>query len=567
MTSGTTRLHISPFTPALLETFLNPSLRSSAADISFHTLETFPENKYGYVNLPVMEAEKLKKKLHGSILKGKKMKVEEAKPKKRHRVEEDTKLPSSEDNSEAIESKKSSKKRKGEKDALPGHELSPSRHVKRGWTEPTKREKHAHKSKTKEKKSNPQRSKYTEDPECIFRTNPPANHAAVEKAEKKKSGTKGKGKDAVVVHEFTKTVKYPTFLRSGEDSEAATLTEDFVEGKGWVTRGGDVKEPAKSDEAKPTKGVPGRVKGGKDKITRIPERPAKEASPQESSTDPSDSESSSSATSSSEGDTDSSVSEDGDSETTSSASSSEDSSSASSDDDDESVREANLEKMNEAKATSALPTQDPPPLGSPITETPKKPKNGEEVTSNSVHPLEVLFKLPAPATPKATPRPSLEVNTQFSFFGGDIDDNDDDEDNVEGTTVPGLEPPQTPFTKQDLRTRGVRSAAPTPDTAAPQRITFWENNDNNNYDYDNEGDDEHYQEYETNNPKRQKKDTNGVDAQSKGKGKVGGADGSDFASWFWENRGENNRAWKKRRREAAKEVRQRENRRKGNKGK
>lgn len=41
---------------------------------------------------------------------------------------------------------------------------------------------------------------------------------------------------------------------------------------------------------------------------------------------------------------------------------------------------------------------------------------------------------------------------------------------------------------------------------------------------------------------------------------------SDFANWFWENRGENNRAWKRRRREAAKEKRQRENRQRGLKG-
>lgn len=564
MTSGTTRLHISPFTPALLETVLNPSLRSSAADISFHTLETFPENQYGYVNLPTMEAVKLKKKLNGSILKGKKMKVDEAKPKKRHRVEEGEKPPSAEDNCEATESKKSSKKRKADRDVLPGHELSPSRHVKRGWTEPSKRDKHAHKSKTKEKKTHFPRSKYTDDPECLFLTNPPANHAAVEKADKKKSDTK-KGKDAVVVHEFAKTIKHPTFLRSGENAEAATLTDDFVEGKGWVTRGGDVKEPANSHETKPTKRVPGRVTGGKDKITKIPKRPAKEASPQESSTDPSESESSSSATSSSEEDTDSSESEDDDSETSSTASSSVDSSSSSSYDDDESVHKVDTLKLDDPKASSA-PTQDPPLLGTPVAETPKKRKDVEETTSKSAHPLETLFKLPVPATPQSEPRPSLEINTQFSFFGGDIDDNGDD-DNVEGTAGSGLEPPQTPFTKQDLRTRGIRSAAPTPDTAGPKRINFWENNDNNNNDYDNEGDDEHYPENESNNPKKKWKEIISGEAQSKGKGKIAGAEGGDFASWFWENRGENNRAWKKRRREAAKEVRQRENRRKGNKGK
>lgn len=38
---------------------------------------------------------------------------------------------------------------------------------------------------------------------------------------------------------------------------------------------------------------------------------------------------------------------------------------------------------------------------------------------------------------------------------------------------------------------------------------------------------------------------------------------SDFAKFFWENRGDNNRAWKRRAREAKKEKRQRENRLRG----
>lgn len=565
MASGTTRLHISPFTPALLESVLKPSVRSAAEDISFHTLETFPEQSYGYVNLPTMEAEKLKKKLNGSILKGKKMKVEEAKPKKRHRVEEDANSASPDDKPEVPEPEKISKKRKGEKDVLPGHELSPDRHVKRGWTEPAKKDKDrdSRKSKTKEKKPNSQRSKYTDNPECIFRTNPPANHSADEKADKKKSKTKTKTKDGVVVHEFSKTVKHPTFLRSGENSEAATLTDEFVEGKGWVSRGGDIKESVKSDATKPSKGDPGRVKGGKDKVSKIAKRaPTKESSSQESS---SDSESSSS--SSSEADTDSSESDDDDSETTSDTSSSEDSSSGSSDEDKESVGETKPGELDEAKATPTLPNQDSPPLGTPLTKTSEQPKNGVHTTSDSMHPLDTLFKVPAIVAPKPATRPSLEVDTQFSFFGGDVDEDSVDDD-AGGTANTGPEPPQTPFTKQDLQNRGIRSAAPTPDTAAPQRISFWENNDNNNYDCDEEYD-EHYQENETSKPKKLKRDTdaNGAGVQGKGKGEVAGAEAGDFASWFWENRGENNRAWKKRRREAAKEKRQRENRRKGNKGK
>jgi hypothetical protein len=38
-------------------------------------------------------------------------------------------------------------------------------------------------------------------------------------------------------------------------------------------------------------------------------------------------------------------------------------------------------------------------------------------------------------------------------------------------------------------------------------------------------------------------------------------DESEFRKWFYEHRGENNRAWKKKRKEAKKQQRQRENRR------
>ena len=40
----------------------------------------------------------------------------------------------------------------------------------------------------------------------------------------------------------------------------------------------------------------------------------------------------------------------------------------------------------------------------------------------------------------------------------------------------------------------------------------------------------------------------------------------DFQKWFYEHRGETNRAWKKRQKEVKKEVRQRENRKRGDRG-
>lgn len=59
-----------------------------AASVSYHTLQTFPERSYGYVTLPVADAEKITKKLNGSILRGLKMKVSEARPERKRRLEE-----------------------------------------------------------------------------------------------------------------------------------------------------------------------------------------------------------------------------------------------------------------------------------------------------------------------------------------------------------------------------------------------------------------------------------------------------------------------------------------------
>lgn len=108
MTETTVRLHITPLTPDILPAVLPPSLRQTATDISFHTVPTFPENSYGYVTLPSMDAEKIKKKLNGSILKGKKFKVEAARPSKRERDADEADTGAG---SEEKKEKKKSKKR------------------------------------------------------------------------------------------------------------------------------------------------------------------------------------------------------------------------------------------------------------------------------------------------------------------------------------------------------------------------------------------------------------------------------------------------------------------------
>jgi len=132
----------------------------------------------------------------------------------------------------------------------------------------------------------------------------------------------------------------------------------------------------------------------------------------------------------------------------------------------------------------------------------------------------------------------------------------DEDDHTESNSRPFE--PMTPFTKRDLQSRGLRSAAPTPDTAMPTRATFW----NDTSDKEMEDGDDALENPDSQIPYTPSRVTSVPGSQQAKK-----AEESDFAKWFWENRGENNRAWKRRRRDAAKEKRQRENRRKGMKGK
>jgi hypothetical protein len=82
------RLHITPLKPELLKVYLAPSVLPLAKNISYHIVETFPEKGYGYLELPEVEAKKLKNKLNGLTLKGSKVRIEMAKPEKRKVREE-----------------------------------------------------------------------------------------------------------------------------------------------------------------------------------------------------------------------------------------------------------------------------------------------------------------------------------------------------------------------------------------------------------------------------------------------------------------------------------------------
>ncbi|KAJ5727126.1 hypothetical protein N7493_004946 [Penicillium malachiteum] len=538
--SESVRLHITPFNSDLLPSVLPPSIRATATEISFHTISTFPENNYGYVTLSTMDAEKIKQKLNGKILKGKKFKIESARPQKRQ-LEEEVEV-------EPIKEKKKPKKSKPEKsksgeNVIEGYELPSDRKVKRGWTDPSngKKDKRKYdKSKSKDdKKEKPQpKSKYSEKAECLFLTKIPPNRAAVPDADDKKAKKK-KGSDNVV-HEFAKTYTQPSFLRSTDENVA--LTAEFDEEKGWVDNTGNVKEDV-SKKSRKKDYLPGKIPGAKEK------RPVKTSSKSKSKSKAKVEEPESAAESedwtSSSGSDDNSDSEsesesedekeNADKDSDSDSDDAKDSSSPSESDSSDEEEESDEQKPpEEVKSTDVPMTTDEPESEASSSSSPAE--NTPEESSKEVHPLEALFK--RPVTETTTEKPTAEADTGFSFFGNGDDIESDDEPKVSEPQTPF-----TPFTKRDIQDRGLRSAAPTPDTGVASRHMKW-----------NEMEDD--------------EDEMSVDTPvSKTREAGAKKDETEFSKWFWENRGDNNRAWKKRRRDAAKEQRQRENRKKGMKGK
>ncbi|KAJ5177504.1 uncharacterized protein N7500_000203 [Penicillium coprophilum] len=524
----TTRLHITPFTQDILPSVLPASIRNLATEISFHEIPTFPENNYGYVTLPNMEAEKIKKKLNGSILKGKKFKVEAARPQKRHREEEVVpEAPSS-----AKKKSKKSKKPAPEDGVVEGFELPADRKVKRGWTETSDAKQERRKSEKKEKKSKEEKlqpkSKYTDKPECLFRATIPPNRASDATSDDKKVKKKKKKSKDNVIHEFEKTVTQPSFLRTAEENTAPTAT--FEDGKGWVDSTGNLRETV-SEKILKDNYRPGQIPGAKEKrraaklaAKDTKKRSRREKTPEESSE--SEDYTSSSGSSSEEGsDSESEMDEN-------KADENPEDSSASSDEDVKPHSREETPKSTEANDTHAdTPSQ---------SESDEKPiEAAQQVKQSSpakeVHPLEALFKRAAPTASGNQPAPEAEAG--FSFFGNDIESEDE----------PQMAEPQTPFTpftKNDLQNRGQRSAAPTPDTTAAIRHMTWNESDDSDEDVS------------IDSPVTKARPEAGASMEE-----------TEFAKWFWENRGDNNRAWKKRRRDAAKEQRQRDNRKKGFKGK
>ena len=247
MTTEYTRLYISPFSPELAPAILGTQSHSYARKLSYHQLRTFPENNYGYVELPCFEAEKLKKKLNGSILKGRKLRVDEARPMKRKRLDDDAMPHVDRGRQRDLEEHHNEKRSREKEDAksLRGRQLSPERKVQRGWTDPAAQKKGKRKSEQKLRPS----SKYTEKEELLFRTKVPPNKASERPGHNSKET---KRKRNQVVHEFEKSSTQPSFLKTDPNTEVRKGLQ-YADGKGWVDELGTVMEEE-------TSGIAGRRK-------------------------------------------------------------------------------------------------------------------------------------------------------------------------------------------------------------------------------------------------------------------------------------------------------------------
>lgn len=541
-----TRLHIAPFGPELLQRYVSSTVLPLATGISYHSVQTFPEKQFGYVELPTAEAQKLKKKYNGSILKGMKVSVSDAKPEKRKRKAEDEgeEDVSKEESKVKKKAKKEEKERKKrEEGVLNGVELPKERTVKRGWTEPISESK---KKDKKDRKQEPAQHK-KEEAELLFKTELPPNKKPT-KEDRKKSKEKKEKKDKkskndrnhVVVHEFEKTKAAAPEAEDGGAAWSKAPTSEYIEGKGWVDVDGNVVEAetrrskrkkhaiAEASVAEKTEKTP-VTKGQQPTTNGHPANSIRSAVVDRVDEDEDD------------GDESSEVSSD--------------------DEEGGDIAEAQDDALDLQTSPSAGPVAqmdiDPPATAVPsITVQPGSEPNSAE-PGKDVHPLEALFKRPKLPTEKGKQK-LAPIDTTFSFFGGG------DAEAADGAA--GVPIPQTPFTQQDREERTQRSAAPTPDTAAIglRFRTPWRDSDEDDEEAeeeiangDDDDDEEHVAQLSQPTPSKKTQIDSAVDVGITPTGEE--AEESAFAKWFWEHRGETNRAWKERRRQAKKAVRYREN--------
>lgn len=543
--AGYSRLHITPFDPQLLNVIVPSAILPNARRISYHCLQTFPDKLYGFIDLPTADAAKIKTKLNGATLRGVKISIEPARPENMPAPSPDAMVAG--DGAPKVKKPKSDKKRKRDNLKITGVELEDGRKVKRGWTV-TSDEAQVKKKKAKEedrKQGKPKtkdeaqkqkkrrhqepESQYIDGPEALVKTRLPPNKIDDSTGGEKKKSKKGKNRD-VVVHEFENNTKFATFLKTTKPAPATGREgASFVEGKGWVDKDGTVLEEVKST-----------------KPTTVPKLQVATLAVHQKAPRTDDEE---------------------DDTTSSSGSSSEESES-----DEDSSAASPVAKQVKSKTDTAPSTtlSETAATGSDAAR-PKSSGSMQSLTiqippatptpASKVHPLEALYKRQLPGETVGTQTPADPK--PFTFGGGLDDDLDDDGDEGHFSAMvvdedshdrfQGSQIPMTPYSKQDFESRRTRSAAPTPDTAHPSRFSRLWPHDGDDDLADVQEDEQEDIEAELGS-RREEAGSGDGDA-----GEDAIDPNTDFQKWFWKNRGNLDRSWRKRRREAAKAKRYREN--------
>ncbi|KAH6644989.1 hypothetical protein BKA67DRAFT_632325 [Truncatella angustata] len=545
---GYTRLHITPLDSLLLKVVIPAAVLPQARNISYHTLDTFPEKRYGFVELPTADADKLRKKLNGATLRGTKVRIEQARPESRPEptatMADAVKKPKKEKKTKdqhKQDKKDESKKRKYDTSIVDGVVIE-DRKIKRGWTvtESDKiHEKRREKTRSKDKdgkkeklKKREIKSKYTDAPECLFKQKLPQvpNEPPATKKDDDDDGQdapkrkKRKADRQVLVHEFEKAHKFPTFLKTTNVSTSSEpLT--FEEGRGWIDAQGNVVEPAKSKR-------PTFAESTSSKNKKKPPKPVVDDDTTSSSGSSSESESEEESTAvrpSAKQEAKKPIATQPDDDATSSSGSSSDEEGKEEEEKEGEEEKSTPNPVSAAKIDSARPKSSSSTTSLTIKIPPVTP------AADKVHPLEALYKRPAGT--EAAP------DAGFSFFG-----NADDLEDEAYTAPSGSQNPMTPYSKQDFDFRNIRSAAPTPDTAHPSRSqSAWPG-------FEVDAVEEEDAEQDETGEDTIMANVADIKAAEKAEAK------SEFQNWFWEHRGDLNRSWKKRRKTASKEKRNRENR-------
>lgn len=431
--------------------------------------------------------------------------------------------------------------RKEQDGVLKGVELPIGRKVKRGWEEgwvgtdtsmgnfkrASKKDKQ--KAEAVAPESEAPKDKPGDDEKLLFRTQIPSNKDNAEPtAEKPKTHKTKKSKPHTTeVKEFTNTEPVPTFTRDATTTERQSTT--FDDSKGWIDSTGAVVEPLPEN-------------------SRSSRRSRKQKQPKQHN-----------------------------------------------------LTTTTPPPPPPANGTSTINKSPTPQISIDATATLSDTGAADPVLSNEPSTLETLFKRPSSKSKSKRPEP---IKT-FTFFDGngegdspdaahaaDAIATSDPDDPLPGaptshpavmgprkkpTRLSALQiPPQTPFTRRDLDARGLRSAAPTPDTAAigkRMRVPWMARSVTRSLSRSRSGSllpegrgdtiveermEEVVQGTGADGEEEEEEEGKGGEderGEKQGKNEGGKAAQTEFEKQFYEQRGELNRAWKKQKREASKKGR------------